>query len=469
MATIATEFGAPLADEQTFEQPLESRTTRRIAYLFFATFWTIIFTGSVRKWLFPDTSAFYVLQEIPISLAYLYAIYKGYFFRNIFFLALMFLSAILVLQALLQMIFVGLTPFIALVGLHHYLYYLPMLLVFPLALTPRYRKAFIRCNVWAALPMVLLSVAQAMSPTTAWINHTSAGDSMGLPGVEVARISGPFNFTTYYGIWIGMAFALCLGEWLEPRSRRAVRSNVLLATATVCWALIALISGSRQNIMLCAAGAAGAFLVVAFTRSVRGILLVLLALLALPATGGLVYVLSPVEFTAIYTRFAESKANTNNDIGGRIGESFYGWIYEPGLSFIGAGIGQGVDAAHLGAADSNSFTYQLSEADTVRNVMELGTPIGWLWCILRFGMAFLMIGIAWRLIRISPHCLPLACMLFGQIGADLTRNATMTFTQVMVGYCFILGARIFPDYYEHDSNEPDYPQPTPTHDQTLSA
>jgi hypothetical protein len=144
-----------------------------MAMFYFASFLTIIFTGAIRKWLFPGLSVLYLLQDVPIGLAYLYAIWVGLFDRGYLLLGMMLLSAILILQGLLQIIISGLTIFVATVGIHNYLFYLPMLVVFPLCLTEKYRRKFIRWNLLLSIPMCMLAIVQAESPTNAWINKTS--------------------------------------------------------------------------------------------------------------------------------------------------------------------------------------------------------------------------------------------------------------------------------------------------------
>lgn len=451
MATMATQLGEPLAPEpnfdQTFEQPEESRAVRRVAQLFFATFWTIIFTGCIRKWLFPSTNVFYLLQDVPISLAYCYALYKGFFTRGTLFIGIILLTAILALLALVQIVILGLSPLVGFIGLHHYMYYAPMMLVFPLALTPRYRRDFVIWNLWSAIAMLPLSVAQAISPPDAWINQSSLGDAFAVAGTDVARISGPFNYTAAYGLWIGIAFALCLGEWMLPKARRASDSTLLLIIATGIWPFIALISGSRENIVICAAAGGGVAVAAAVTGSMRAIAVIALAVFAAPFAVGMVYIVNPEEFNVMLERFTD-KTNSNYQMHGRIGENLYGWIYEPDFTFIGAGVGMGIDAAHVGSVDAYNFTYGLAESDTVRNVMELGNPVGYLWVLTRMLFALGMIALAWRLNAISPHCLPLAVMLFAQVVWDMTRYATTSYTQVMLGYCFIFGAAIYPYFFE---------------------
>ena len=444
MAAIATQFG----EEMTMVRPVETIQTKRVAQFFFATFWTLVFTGSIRKWIFPGVSAFYLLQDVPITLAYLYAAFNGMFSRGYLFFITLLISAVVFLQAMLQLIALGISPVIVVVGIHHYLYYLPMLLIFPLGLTPKYRRNFIRWNLWLTLPMGVLCVAQAMAPNTAWVNRTSEGDAMSLPGSDIARICGTYNFGVFFGIWLSLALALCLGEWLLPYHQRVIRNRLLLPISTFTLVLIALASASRQNILLCAAAACGAFLAAALIRSIRVIAVLAIFILSLPLIAGLTYIISPSEFNIVHDRFTGSAGQ--RDIKNRLGENVYGWLTEPEVSLIGKGVGLGVDAAHIGSVDAYNFTYELSELDSIRNVMELGTPVGLLYVALRYVLSIGMILLACRLVRASPHTLPIACVMFGQVLADLTRAATMTATQVMIGYSFILGVYLYP----YDEPEP---------------
>ena len=181
------------------------------------TWLTILLTGSIRKWAFPGVSALYLLQDVPIAVAYLYAIWKGFYLRGYLLLGILVMAVVLTFQGLMQVIVTGLSPFVAAVGLHNYLYYFPMMLVFPLCFTLRNRQLFVRWNIYASIPMSALVIAQAMSPTTAWVNHSSEGDAFGVPGADIARVSGTFNFGLFYGMWVASVVAYTMGEWLLPR------------------------------------------------------------------------------------------------------------------------------------------------------------------------------------------------------------------------------------------------------------
>lgn len=433
-------------NEITVESPQEMFSERIMARFFFASFWTILFTGAVRKWIFPGVSVFYLLQDVPIGIAYLYALRSGLFDRGYLFLGIVAVSAILILQGILQIIVSGLAVFVALVGFHNYLFYLPMLLVFPLCLRERHRRNFVWWNLILSIPMCLLAIAQAQSPKSAWVNRTSEGDAFGLPGVDIARVSGTFNFTVFYGIWVAIAVALCVGEWLLPKERRVIQKPWLLILCTITVNLCHLVSGSRSAIGLAAMAILGGLVAAIVLGSSRAIAAIGGICFLLPLGAGLTYVISPTEYSVVMSRFTGESGKA--DIKDRIQIGLIGWATEPRFSLLGAGIGMGVDASHVGNVDTYNFTYTLSEADTIRNVMELGTPVGMFYMLTRIGLLLGMLILSISITRAgsAPHVIPLSFCLFAQAyQGDLTRAATMTASQVMVGYAFILSAYYYPD------------------------
>jgi hypothetical protein len=438
----ALQFG----DELTVERPQEVAPLRVMAQWYFASFWLIVFTGAIRKWVTPGVTVLYLLQDVPIGLAYLYAIWKGFFDRGYMLLVIIVLSTVLTLQGIIQIVATGLPLLVAIVGLHNYLYYLPMLVVFPICLTEKYRRDFIWWNLIFSIPMCLIAIGQAESPRQAFINRTSEGDAFGLPGVEVARVSGTFNFTVFYGLWVAMAVALCMGEWLLPKERRVFKKQWLLVLCTFTVNLCHLVSGSRSAIALSGASIFGAMVAAFVLRSNRAILAIGGILMLLPVVAGATYLISPVEFNTVADRFTGARYQQDNQ--DRIVGGLIGFLTIPKFDLLGAGIGMGVDAAHVGSEYTYYYTYDLSEGDTIRNVMELGTPVGLLYVLTRIGFLVGMVFVSIRIVRngSTPHVLPLAFYLLAQAyQGDLTRAATMTASQVMIGYAFILGAYYYPD------------------------
>lgn len=432
--------------EVTVESPQELLSAQTMARFYFATFWTIIFTGAVRKWIFPGVSIFYLLQDVPMGIAYLYALWKGLYSRGYLLIGILVMSFVLAMQGIFQIIFTGLSPFVAFVGLHNYLFYLPILVIFPICLVPKYREKFVWWNMMLSLPMCVLAIAQAELPKNAWVNKTSEGDAFGLPGVDIARVTGTFNFTVFYGIWVSIAVALAIGEWLLPQERRAVKNTWLLAACTFAVNVCHLVSGSRSAIFLAAAAIVGGFVAACLLGSSRAILAIGGICFLLPVGAAAAYFISPTEYNTVMERFSDK--NAQSDIGNRFEEGLIGWATEPKFSIMGAGIGMGVDASHVGNSDTYNFTYTLSEADTIRTVMELGTPVGLFYMLVRIVLLLGMVFLSFAITRAgsSPHVIPLSFCLFAQAyQGDLTRAATMTASQVMVGYAFILSAYYYPD------------------------
>jgi hypothetical protein len=433
-------------NEITIDRPRESARVRLMARFFFAVFWTIVFTGAIRKWIFPGMAIFYLTQDVPIALSYLFAIGLGIFNRGVLFLGLALLSAVITLQALVQIVISGLDPFVAFVGLHNYLFYLPIILVFPLCLTLKYRKDFVWWNLIFTIPMCLLAIVQSRSPRLAWVNRTSEGAAFGLPGTDVARVSGTFNFVSFYSLWVGIAVALCMGEWLLPRERRSVRKLWLLILCTFTVNVCHLVSGSRMAILLSCASILGAIVGAIVLGSTRALTTLIGMAVFVPVAAGLTILISPKSFDAVATRFTGETYQADAQY--RVIDGLIGFATIPPFTLVGAGVGLGVDAAHVGSSEAYNFTYQLSEGDLARIVMEAGTPVGLFYVLTRILFGAGMILLAVRIVRAgaSPHVLPLSFILFAQMYlADMTRNAAMSASQVMVGYAFILGAFYYPD------------------------
>lgn len=419
--------------------------TRRMARLFFATFWLIIFTGAIRKWVFPNLTALYLLQDVPITMAYIYALVTGLYARSLVLIGICILSVILVLQALLQIILIGLSPFTAAVGLHHYLYYLPMLIVFSVILDAKNRRDFIRWNLLLAIPMSVLGLAQSLSPSTAFVNRSSAGGAMIIPEGGISRGTGTFNFTAFYALWLGLAFALCVGEWLQPQGKRNIQNRLLLFSCTAALLIATLVSAERTAIGLMMVALVGGAIAAGLLGSTRPLVAISLILVLLPVGAGVTALISPAEFTSITNRITDSDNISDTKV--RIRDMIIGFL-EVDFNPIGAGIGMGVDAAHVGETGGYDATYNLSEMDITRTVMELGTFVGLLYAFVRIGFFAGMLLLAVYLVRkrCSPHVLPLALVLFVTgYGGDMTRNSTMTSTQLMLGCAFILGVFYFPD------------------------
>ena len=430
---------------------------RRLLRLFFATYWLIVFTGAIRKWLFPTHQIFYLLQDIPIAIAYLYALVTGLFTRVYLALGIALLCAVLIVHGLLQVVLIDLPIKVLVIGLHNYIFYLPILLIFPLAMNADGRKKYIRWNLLLNIPMTLLLVAQSRSSATAFINRTTALKGFGGLEGDLARGTGTFNFVSFYAVWLSMVLALCMGEWLISQERRAC-GKLLLIASTAGALLSTAVSGERTSLGLAAIIVIASMAAAVVLRAIRPMLITVGVLLLAPGIMLIAIQISPTMLRAFEARTTNSF--NVQDSKRRIVYMLTGFIpqrYDP----VGAGLGEGSNAAHVGEVDGYDATYSLDEQDLPRTVDELGTFSGSLYVLMRIGTAvgLLLLGMYLLVNQRYPHSLLLSVLVFVQFYlADMTRNSSMTATQELLAASFVLGVFYFPADNSCDALNPIHPE-----------
>ena len=411
--------------------------------LFFATYWMVVFTGAIRKWMFPTHQILYILQDIPIAMAYMYAMGTGLFTRSFLALGVGLLSAVLIVHGLLQVVLIDLSIKVLVIGLHNYIFYLPMLLIFPLAMNPDGRRKYIRWNLLLNLPMTLLLVAQSRSSSTAFINRTTALKGFGGLGGDLARGTGTFNFVGFYAMWLAFVFALCMGEWLVPQERRAC-GRLLLISSTLGALLSTIVSGERTSLGYAAILLMASMFAASTLRAFRPMLITGGILLLVPGILLIATQISPAMLKAFEARTTNSRnVRTSKS---RIYDTLTGVIpqrYDP----IGAGLGEGANAAHVGEINAYQVTYSLNEVDMPRIIDELGTFVGSFYVMLRLGLAvgLLLLGMSLMVRQREPQAFLLAIPVFINFYVnDLTRNSSMSATQNFMAVSFIVGMLYFP-------------------------
>jgi hypothetical protein len=424
----------------------EKRTDRdTLAYIFMSAWVLVLMQGALRKWVFPGINAIYLIQDIPLLLAYIFAFWKGLVWQGRLAWMCVAIAILLSIETMVQMIFVDLSLRTAIVGLHHYIFYLPILFIAPVSFNAKHRLQFIRWNLLFIIPMALLAALQSRAPKGAWINKTSAGDETGFGlATDTVRATGTFNFTLTYSIWCGFAVGLVLGEWLMPPERRAFKSQIMLLLCTMSGILATMVSGSRTAVMLAGLAFVGGFASVVVTRNAKlivrfGAVLIVLPFLALAA-----YIVVPKSFNALTDRFGE---DYHEDLYRRINNMTIGFMSVPQFSILGKGIGFGIPAANPGAGANTMLL--LSEHESIRTVQELGSFVGPALVIFRYciGIALLFAGYKALMLRRShslPHAMPLAFASMPTLAiSELVRSAPVISTQIFFAIALILGALLF--------------------------
>lgn len=404
----------------------------------------VILQGALRKWVLPGVSLLYLVQDGPLAAAYIYALWKGLVWGGKLAWTCVLVSVILAIQSMLQLILGDLQMRTAIVGLHQYVFYLPILFIAPVSYNFKHRQRFIRWNMLAIVPMALIAALQSRAPKGAWINRTSAGEDTGLGGLAVDRVraTGTFNFTVAYSVWCGFAVGLVLGEWLLPPGRRCFKSKAMLLICTMGAIVATLVSGSRSAVLLGALAFMGGFASVIFTRNIKLILRFSVVILLLPILTVLGYWAAPASFDAVVARF--SGEENQAAIGVRVERLLTAFTWAANYSVLGAGIGYGIPAANPGR-----MAFNLSENESIRIVEELGTFVGTAVVLLRYGGGLVLLVASFRALKLPrghslPHAVPLAFAALPTLTVgSLTGQAPVVATQVFFWSALILGAFLF--------------------------
>jgi hypothetical protein len=422
----------------------DSRTL--LAWFFLAGWICVLMQGALRKWIFPGAAKpLYLIQDVPLLLAYVYAVLKGHIWAGKVAFSCCVISLLLAIQTLAQLMFVDLPLKTAVIGLHQYIYYLPILFIYPVCLNHKEIRRFIRWNLLIIIPMGILGTMQSRAGKAAWINRTAAGDetAFSIAGSTAIRATGTFNFTLSYSIWCGVAAALVVGEWILPPEKRSFKSRLLLILFSICVAMATMVSGSRTAIFLAAGAFFGGLVAALLLRNQQLILRFGGIILAMPLMAGLAFLLAPDAFTGNLNRFSHSENQVEMSV--RIAQMTVGFLSEPGFSVFGKGIGTGIQAAS--ASSTDPYSIKLSEWDNIRGVQEMGTFGGIPLVLARYIASLLLIGAAVRAQLQRPgfaYALPIAFTVAPTLAiGDIWRTAPMVATQVFYFMALICGAILF--------------------------
>jgi hypothetical protein len=427
------------------ERLRQGATSRDVlANIFFAAWVCVILQGALRKWAFPGLQILYLIQDFPLVIAYIYALYKGLFWAGWLAWACIIGSMLLCVQGLWQVIAIDLSLTTAVIGLHHYIIYLPILFIAPVCFNQKHRRRFLRFNLLCTIPMAAIAALQARSPQSAWINRTSAGNTaFSIAGSDAFRASGTFNFALPFALWCGIVVSLVIGEWLQPKSQRSFKSSLLLLACTISACIATAVSGSRSALAGAGIAFLGGLLSVAIMRKTTYIVNFLAIMILLPILGGLAYLVAPASVMGNLNRF--SGESNKRDLVGRVEAMTVGFITEPPFSIIGRGVGTGIQAANVESTDA--YTVNLSENDTTRAVQELGTITGVALVLARYFGAITVAFLGLRALRQTPsfpYGLPLALSTVPTLAfGDIWRVAPQVATQAFFCIAFLMGAILF--------------------------
>lgn len=213
-----------------------SMNTKRLIYILLYT----IFSGALRKWVFPGGGVGNLLLGIQLLIPYMVVFLRPLRLKSNSQLALFLycsLLALLSLHPLNKTIFHGMIGFVI-----HSTFWVSLLVLLDSNPTIARRSVNIAC-VGFLVSQLAVGLIQYQLPNTHPINLFATGDANNGHAGSSVRVAGTFSHFGGYGGFVLFAGFVCWRLIVEARN------TILTAIAIICTIGIALISGSRLPIL----------------------------------------------------------------------------------------------------------------------------------------------------------------------------------------------------------------------------
>lgn len=402
----------------------ENPTIRNIRRLIWLYFWLLLIEGALRKWVVPQLSnPLLIIRDPVVLLIYMLAFRARVFPRNawIFSLAVIgFLSLAVSFLALWPYLPPSRIVLVSGFGFRANFLHLPLIFVMPRVLRPEDVKWIGRWTLLLLVPMALLMVAQFRAAPDSLLNRTASGEGeMITAGLGKVRTAGPFSFV----VGVVAYFALGTGFLVWAALKRGIYRNWLLFAAGGALLIGISVSGSRSVVGACAVVVAS-LIIVLFLRA-NAVNRFGQALLVTVVLGFLV-TQTPIFKEGLHvltTRFsAVVEAEEQSIASGLIARVFDGTkelarVY-PDAPFFGYGLGIGTNAGAKFLTGQSTFL--LAEGEWARLVLESGPVLGLAFVLWRCGVAFHILVLCLRSVRLGGNVLPL--LLFASGGLPLVNG-----------------------------------------------
>ena len=389
--------------------PIEREARRRfVVKAVFFIFILSLIEGPLRKWFLPGLATPLTILRDPFVIAlYAYCLAHGLMLRRGIAKLWLGFAVLTSIVGFAQYAAQGLPAYGWMLGVRTYWLYMPLAFVVAKTFTQEDIHRFLRLCLWIAIPYAFLVAAQYNAPPYAFINLGVGADEGGAVGVGDG-ILRPFGLFTYTGpnvqftaFMIAVFVAFYVGD--VPMRRRGL---FLLASGAAVGTM-SVLTGSRLIYFL----AAGIVTITLFGMTAarptgptlrRAVGVIGFTILAL----ALFVFAFPDMLQAMADRF-ERAAQREGGIWNRIYYSGFTWLDALlDASYFGYAIGAGAPGV---ARMLDLPALFLGEADTQRNVRELGILLGAAFLLLRWGTTAWMLILAFRLaMRKVVSALPLA-------------------------------------------------------------
>jgi len=428
------ETGLPNPAIFRYEQSL-----KRLRTVIWTYFFLLIFEGAVRKWIPPLSAPFLIIRD-PLAI-YLWVVgsrlrigeRRAWQYFNLF-------ALIISVLGLLQIIGTAINPLIILYGWRSYVLHIPVIIVLAGLLDEADLRLIGKWVLITAIPMALLMALQYMAPAASFLNRGASdmgGQISGAlghvrPAGTFSFITGPISFfpiVTAICIW-GLMRADLFPRWLVLAASIA---NLIVIPVSIS-RTIAVTTGLMIVVALLGAMIRGGMEFKPRRLPQIGIVLAATALVIV----GLVRVPFVQDAANTFTtRWTQAQGGTgdNSALEERT-VSIVTEVLDPisKTSIIGKGIGAGSSvAAVIKGEEGEQFEY--GENPSQRQVYELGSWIGPMFVLGRFGLSLLLILTSFRLLyrgSILPWLLMIPASFDLIIGA-LDQTTAQGFFIVVLG------------------------------------
>lgn len=379
---------------------------RHVAVLVMAVYWLLIVEGAARKWLLPELhQALFFIRDPFALLALLLAINARLVPAGRLLMTALGLTVALVFLAGYQVVALGYSPVVAAYGLRNYCFYPLVALTAVTVLTRGELLALVKGTLLVAVPMAALSVAQHLSPASAWINRSHNDGEVFTVARGVVRTTGTFTFTAGMACFIASAVA-CVGIALHEQFRRRFMAPLALLAGAFGTAICLAVSGSRTALTHAAIIVATLIaleLVVPAARRRWRMLIggpLLVALLV-----GSAFMAFPTAFATLSERQAAARESGEDFLGRTLGLVGGDVSLLDRAAPFGSGIG-GLSVGGASLSGGQAFAGG-AENESQRVVIELGVVLGPLYLLGRWGLALWLLSASLVRLRRDDDALPL--------------------------------------------------------------
>jgi hypothetical protein len=434
--TIGTSIETRLPNPAIFRY---ERSLTRLKTVIWIYFFLLIFEGAVRKWIPPLSVPFLIVRD-PLAF-YIWIVgvrlrigkRTAWQYFNIY-------ALIISVLGLLQIISTTISPLIIMYGWRSYVLHIPVIIVLAGILDEADIRLIGKWVLITAIPMAVLMVLQYMAPATSFLNKGAsdmAGQISGALGH--VRPAGTFSFITGPINFFPIVTAICI--WGLIRSDLFPRW--LVFAASIANLFVIPVSISRTIAITTGLMIFAAFLGAVIRGGMEfkprrlpqvGIVLVFSALVIV----GLAQVpLVQDAVNTFTTRWTQAQGSTgdNSALEART-ISIFTEVLDPisKTSIIGEGIGAGsAVATSLRGEEGEQFEY--GENPAQRQIYELGSWIGPVFVLGRFGFSLLLILASFRSLyqgSILPWLLMVPASIDLVIGG-LDQTTVQGFSVVVLG------------------------------------